>query len=142
MKTLKMKRITQTLGLIGVVMIATLIANPLYAQTQVAVTASVVDQQLTVKGKVSDDKGPLLGVNIVLKDGKVGTVTDKNGAFTFPKALNPGDVLVFSFLGYEKQEIKIDADTTYINLILSSDLVEIMGAVSTDKPYKSKRSKN
>ncbi|WP_298900542.1 carboxypeptidase-like regulatory domain-containing protein [uncultured Psychroserpens sp.] len=142
MKTLKMKRITQALGLMGIVMMAALITNPVYAQTQAAVTASVVDQQLTVKGKVSDDKGPLLGVNIVLKGGKVGTVTDQNGAFTFPRALNPGDTLIFSFLGYEKQEIKIDAETTFINLILSSDLVEIMGAVSTDKPYKSKRSKN
>jgi hypothetical protein len=82
----------------------------------------------------------LLGVNIVLKGSKIGVMTDENGEFTFPKSLSSGDILVFSYLGYEKQDIKIDAKTTYINLIMSSDLIEMMGAPSSDKPYKSKRS--
>ncbi|WP_298892724.1 carboxypeptidase-like regulatory domain-containing protein [uncultured Psychroserpens sp.] len=142
MKTLTMKRIAQTLGVISIVMIAAVISNPLYAQTQVTASATAVGQQMTIKGKVSDDKGPLPGVNIVLKGSKVGAITDGKGEFTFPKALSSGDILVFSFLGYEKQEVKIDSNTTFINLVLSTDLVEIMGAVSTDKPYKSKRSKN
>ena len=140
MKTLTMKKIVQALSLVAITMIAALVSNPMYAQTQTVATASIVEQQFTVKGKVSDDKGPLPGVNIILKGSKVGAVTDENGAFTFPNALSSGDVLIFSFLGYEKQEIKIDAQTTFINLVMSSDLVEIMGAPNTDKPYKSKRS--
>ena len=140
MKTLTMKQIARSISLMAIVIMAGLISNSMYAQTQNLATATLVDQQFTVKGKVSDDKGPLPGVNIILKGTKIGAVTDENGAFTFPKSLSSGDVLVFSFLGYEKQEVKIDASTTFINLILSSDLIEIMGAPNTDKPYKSKRS--
>ncbi|MDG5490276.1 carboxypeptidase-like regulatory domain-containing protein [Psychroserpens sp. SPM9] len=140
MKTLTMKNIVRGMSLMAIVMMAGLTCNLMYAQSPTMALATVADQQLTIKGKVSDDKGALPGVNIVLKGSKVGVVTDENGAFTFPRALSAGDVLVFSFLGYEKQEVKIDADTTFINLILTSDLVEIMGAPNTDKPYKSKRS--
>ncbi|MEH6535081.1 MAG: carboxypeptidase-like regulatory domain-containing protein [Psychroserpens sp.] len=140
MKTLTMKKIAKTLSFMAIAVIATLIANPMYAQMQNVATATIVDQQLTVKGKVSDKKGPLPGVNIALKGSEIGAATDENGAFTFPKLLSSGDVLVFSFLGFEKQEIKIDANTTFINLVMSSDLIEIMGAPNTDKPYKSKRS--
>ncbi|WP_456438534.1 carboxypeptidase-like regulatory domain-containing protein [Psychroserpens sp.] len=120
--------------LFGLFMVATVAFNSMSAQTQ-----STSNTEITVKGIVSDDKGPLPGVNIVLKGSKIGAITDENGAFTFPKELSSGDVLIFSFLGYEKQEIKIDTSTTFINLILSTDLVEIMGAPNTDKPYKSKR---
>jgi hypothetical protein len=137
MKTQTIKKMTQLLGLL---MITALFSSPTFAQNNDAAKTTVADQQLTVKGKVTDENGPLPGVNIVLKNSKVGVVTDVNGEFTFPKSLSSGDVLVFSFLGYDKQEIKIDAKTTYINLIMSTDLVEMMGAPSSDKPYKSKRS--
>jgi len=136
MKTQTIKKITQILG---IVMITALFSCPSFAQSKDTATTTAADQQLTVKGKVTDDKGPLLGVNIVLKGSKVGVITDENGEFTFPKSLSSGDILVFSYLGYEKQNIKIDANTTYINLIMSSDLVEMMGAPSSNKPYKSKR---
>lgn len=120
----------------GLFMIATVAFNSISAQTQ-----TTSNTEITVKGIVTDDNGPLPlpGVNIVLKGSKIGAITDENGAFTFPKALSSGDVLVFSYLGYEKQEIKIDTSTTFINLVLSTDLVEIMGAPNTDIPYKSKR---
>ena len=140
MKTISRKRIVRALSCLAVVMMTGLICNPMYAQNQQLAKASVDDQQFTVKGKVSDDDGALPGVNIILKGSKVGAVTDENGMFTFPQALSSGDVLVFSFLGYEKQEIKVNAKNTFINLLMSSDLVEMMGAPNSDKPYKSKRS--
>jgi len=121
--------------LFGLFMIASVAFNSMSAQTQ-----TTSNTEIKVKGIVSDETGPLPGVNIVLRGSKTGAITDENGAFTFPNSLSSGDILVFSFLGYEKQEIKIDANTTFINLVLSSDLVEIMGAPNTDKPYKSKRS--
>ena len=120
----------------GIVMMTLLVSNTAYAQTDKA-TAS---DQITVKGLVSDEEGPLPGVNITLKNANVGTSTDKDGMFTFPKALSVGDVLVFTYLGYETQEIRIRKNTSFIKLLLSTDLVEILGAVNEDKPYKSKRS--
>ncbi len=139
MKTFKMKTIVKNIGLIAIIMVGGLFSNTIHAQNNTSKT--VVNEQLTVKGIISDDKGALPGVNIVLKGDRVGTITDKNGAFTFPRTLSSGDVLVFSFLGYEKQEVKINAQTTFINLMMSSDLVEIMGAPNSNTPYKSKRSK-
>lgn len=134
------KKIVKTISFMAIALLATLISNPVYAQTKNAVSTTAADQNISIKGKVTDEKGPLLGVNIMLKDSKIGVITDENGEFTFPKSLSSGDILVFSYLGYEKQDIKIDSKTTYINLLMSSDLIEMMGAPSADKPYKSKRS--
>ncbi|MFK7783021.1 carboxypeptidase-like regulatory domain-containing protein [Psychroserpens sp.] len=133
-----MKTIVRSISLITIVMVAGLFSNALQAQTKT--TKMTENQNLTIKGVVSDENGALPGVNIVLKGENIGAITDENGAFTFPKALSSGDILVFSFLGYEKQEIKITTKTTFINLMMSSDLVEIMGAPSSNVPYKSKRS--
>lgn len=137
MKTQTFKKITQ---FFGILMITVLFSSPMNAQSKDAAAATVADQELTVKGKVTDDNGALPGVNIVLKGSKVGAVTDVNGEFTFPKSLSSGDILVFSYLGYDKQEVKIDSKTTFINLLMSDDVIEMMGAPNTDKPYKSKRS--
>ncbi|WP_299338845.1 carboxypeptidase-like regulatory domain-containing protein [uncultured Psychroserpens sp.] len=123
----------KVVGTICILMFTLLATNPVYAQSDNA------QDQFTVKGIVSDEEGPLPGVNVTLKYADVGTSTDRNGAFTFPKALKPGDILVFSYLGYETQEIKIKKNTRLIKLLLTTDLVEILGAVNDDKPYKSKR---
>src|ERR1700749_1889178 len=56
-----------------------------------------------VKGVVKDNTGELLvGVSVSIKGTTTGTQTDVNGAFTLNA--NPGDVLVFTYIGYAKQE--------------------------------------
>ena len=59
-----------------------------------------------VTGKVVDTMGELSGVSIVVKGSTNGTVTDLDGQFTLSNVKN-SDVLVFSFIGYKTQEIKI-----------------------------------
>lgn len=60
-----------------------------------------------IKGKVIDEKGETIpGVNVVIKGTSTGTVTDLNGEFFISEA-KPNDVLVFSFVGYEKKEVPI-----------------------------------
>ncbi len=134
-----METIKRTFGMVGFVMIAMFTSNTTYAQTNTATSTVTSDQQLTVKGTVGDDDGPLEGVSIIKKGTVIGTATDKNGTFIFPKPLKTGDTLLFSYLGYEEVEVKIDKNTTFIKLILTSDVVEMMGALQTEKPYKSKR---
>lgn len=133
MKTIK------KLSMAGFLFIALLASNSFYGQTNATTTTTTSDQQLTVKGTVSDDDGILEGVSIIKKGTVIGTATDKNGAFIFPKPLKTGDVLLFSYLGYEEVEMKIDKNSTFIKLILTSDVVEMMGALQTEKPYKSRR---
>src|SRR6478609_6852688 len=61
----------------------------------------------TIRGVVTsaDDKQPVPGANIYLKSlSSVGTFSDANGEFEFPRALKPGEVVVFSFIGLETTE--------------------------------------
>jgi hypothetical protein len=112
--------------------------NTTIAQTNPA-TAST--NEITVKGLVVNEDGPLPGVNILLKGTKSGTVTDFEGTFTFPIKLKANDVLVFQYIGYTTQEITVKADSSFLKIELTPDLVEILGALDVDKPYKSKRKK-
>ena len=120
------------LGLVIAFLFAVLAFNPMQAQEQA---------QKTIKGVISNDTGPLESVSIILKDTKVGTVTNENGEFTFPKPLSVGDILVISYIGYKNLEYKIKENTSFVEIVLSEELVEFVGALNSDKPYKSKRSK-
>lgn len=59
--------------------------------------------QMSVSGTVSDEDGPLIGVNIVEKGTQNGTVTDLDGNFAISVA--EGATLVFSYVGYENVEM-------------------------------------
>ncbi|WP_424961976.1 SusC/RagA family TonB-linked outer membrane protein [Ekhidna sp.] len=60
--------------------------------------------QRSVSGRVTDDVGEgLPGVNVVIKGTTTGTTTDIDGNYNLQ--VNDGDVLVFSFVGFESQEI-------------------------------------
>jgi hypothetical protein len=79
-----------------------------------------------LKGTVRspEDNSPLAGVNIYLKNSPVGTVTDADGKFEFPKKVLPGDVILFSFIGMETQEYTVPKQT--------ADLIEIVINMSMD----------
>jgi hypothetical protein len=132
---LKPNTIKKTLGFI-ILLITMLPSNPIFAQ----IVQADSNQGILVKGTVSDDDGPLLGVNIIQKGAEIGTTTDIDGVFIFPKALKPDDILIFSYLGYETQEVVITKNTTILKVILTLDAVVMGGALEVDKPYKSKRS--
>ncbi|MGM8362000.1 SusC/RagA family TonB-linked outer membrane protein [Flavobacterium sp. ARAG 55.4] len=73
--------------------------------------------QFTVKGKVTDTEGSLPGVSILIKGTTTGTVTDFDGNYTI-KA-KPTDVLIFTYLGFENQEVKISNKNT-VNVVMKS----------------------
>jgi iron complex outermembrane receptor protein len=64
-------------------------------------------QDLTVTGKVKDaaEGSSIPGVTIVVKGTTIGTVTDIDGNFAIK--VQPGAVLVFSFMGYTSQEVPV-----------------------------------
>ena len=67
-------------------------------------------QKITVTGRVTDEKGQSLpGVSVILKNSKTGTNTDVNGKYTLNA--NGNDVLVFSIIGFVKQEIPVNGQT-------------------------------
>src|SRR5690606_40889395 len=62
-----------------------------------------ISAQQTVTGTVSDETGPLPGVNVLERGTSNGTTTDFDGTYT----LRVGDnaVLIFSYVGYQSQEV-------------------------------------
>lgn len=126
-------------GFATILMMATMVFNPIYAQSKN--TASADQNERTVKGIITEGEGniPIESANVILKGTKIGTVTNNDGEFTFPKPLKPGDVLLISYLGYDTVQVKIKNNTTFIKQTLSEDLIEFVGALNTNKPYKSKR---
>ena len=67
-----------------------------------------LEAQFTVTGKVSDKQGlPLVGVNIAEKGTNQGTVTDAEGAYSITAA-GPDATIVFTYVGYETMDVKID----------------------------------
>lgn len=95
-----------------------------------------------VMGRVTDkDNQPLPGVNILVKGSLVGTVANQNGEY----ALNlpaGAQVLVFSFIGYKTQEVRINSnqfDVVMEDDVRQLDEVIVVGySSSKDKESKKK----
>ncbi|WP_171946648.1 carboxypeptidase-like regulatory domain-containing protein [Flaviramulus basaltis] len=99
-----------------------------------------VNQEGLLTGVVSDETGPLPGANILLKGTMIGTATNFDGEFEFPKVLKEGDILVFSFLGFETQTVVIEKNQKVLNINMSGDdSLVLMGKVAVNEVYKSKR---
>jgi TonB-linked SusC/RagA family outer membrane protein len=81
-----------------------------------------------VTGKVTDESGPVPGVNIIVKGTSTGTISDAQGRFTIQA--NQGSILQFSFLGYETQEVII-GDQTEIAVVLKEDVLALSEVVVT-----------
>lgn len=96
-----------------------------------------------VQGTISDEEGALPGVYILLKGTTIGTATDIDGKFSFPKRLKVGDILVINYIGYETKEYVVTADIEQnlnVSITLDYDDLILMGAVAVKGPYSSKRS--
>lgn len=64
-------------------------------------------QKMEVSGTVFDEqKQPLIGVTVMVKGTNNGTVTDINGKYRIQA--KKGETLVFSYIGYLVQEIKVE----------------------------------
>jgi TonB-linked SusC/RagA family outer membrane protein len=86
-------------------------------------------QTKAIKGKVVDEKGqPMIGVAVIIKGTKTGTITDENGIYSISSA--PKDVLSFSFIGYKTGEERV-GNRTLINVALNEDSQMLQEAVIT-----------
>jgi hypothetical protein len=101
------------------------------------ITTSVLDQKV-ISGTVTNSQGelPIEGVSVMVKGTTRGTVTDSKGKYKI-KA-KKGDVLVFSYLGFEKREIII-AEPRIIDIKFKESLLEIMGEIQIYKPKSIKK---
>ncbi|GGK59444.1 MULTISPECIES: SusC/RagA family TonB-linked outer membrane protein [Flavobacteriaceae] len=75
-------------------------------------------QEKTVSGTVSEEAGPLPGVNVLVKGTSSGTQTDFDGRYSIK--VNSGDVLVFSYVGMSNVE-KTVGTSNIINVIMTGN---------------------
>ncbi|WP_435654556.1 carboxypeptidase-like regulatory domain-containing protein [Cellulophaga baltica] len=108
-----------------------------------ATTNTTQSNKYKVKGLVVDQENlPLPGVSVVLKGTNEGVSTDFDGNFEFSRRLSEGDVLVFSYVGYDTQRYTIaksETDTIEISILFDSADIELMGDISIEGVYQPKR---
>ncbi len=95
--------------LAAAMLMLTLSTDPVYAEPRGGEFSQ--PQQLTVKGKVVDESNePMIGIAVTVEGTTVGTTTDINGQFTINADQNA--TLLFSFVGYQPQQVAVDARTS------------------------------
>jgi hypothetical protein len=112
--------------------------NIFYAQSktpepeQLHISQTATPKQM-VSGTITDtDKTPLAGANILLQGTEIGAAADFDGHFKFPKALQKGDTLIISYIGYQTQTIPINNQQSPLNIVLDVDNVLITCDVPTN----------
>lgn len=103
-------------------------------------TISLSAQGFIIKGKVLDDhdQKPLLGVNILIEQLKIGSTTDENGSFEFKNLPKGTYSLKASYIGHrtEIRTISVPAKDELI-IKLREGSVDIQEIVVTGNPFSS-----
>ncbi|MCD6597567.1 MAG: carboxypeptidase-like regulatory domain-containing protein, partial [Bacteroidales bacterium] len=121
-----------------VVMDRQIVLSPKYMLTEKVKKNELIQQeQITITGKVTDGNGASIpGVNVAIKGTTYGTITDANGQYTL-NIPNPDVTVVYSFVGYETQEIPV-GNQTKINLTLIESAIGIDEVVTIGYGTKKK----
>ncbi len=96
----------------------------------------------TIKGKVFDlaDNEPLIGVNVLIKELKTGTVTDKEGFFEFKNIADGKYSLQFSYVAH-KTDIKLitvpSIESQNIIINLEEAAINLNEVIVTGNPFLS-----
>lgn len=89
-------------------------------------------QEATITGKITDSNSgePLLGVNVILKGTSIGVSSDIEGEYAI-RVNSPEDILSFSFIGYQTQEVKVmtkkEINVSLIPLVNQLDEFVVVG---------------
>jgi TonB-linked SusC/RagA family outer membrane protein len=103
--------------------------------------AHVAYSQRNVTGQVlsGEDNSGLPGVNILVKGTTSGTISDANGNFSLSIS-SDNDVLVFSFVGYETQEVSVGNRSSF-SISMASDAKQLSEVVVTALGIEKDKSK-
>src|SRR6266542_5703542 len=81
-------------------------------------------QKRTVSGKISDANGkPIPFVTVTVKGTSVGTTSNADGVYSI-SVTEKSNTLVFSFIGYKIQEVKL-SNSTSVNVTLEEETSEL-----------------
>lgn len=99
-------------------------------------TTSAISQ-ININGVVTDQKNEaLIGVNVQVKGTNKGTATDLEGVYKLNDIAEDA-ILVFSYIGYQTQEVAVDNRSTIdVTLISDSELLEEIVVVGYGRQKK------
>lgn len=79
--------------------------------------------QNKVTGTVTDKSGePLIGVNVLEAGTTNGCITDVDGKYSLN--VERGETLIFSFIGYNKQEVKVTQNIIDVTMSEDTELLD------------------
>ena len=114
-----------------IIVFVLLTSSFIIGQTNGSITGKLIDKEY------NDE--PLPFANVLIKGTTTGTTSDIEGLYVFEN-LNPGDyVLVFSFVGYETQEIPVKVDAgkvTTVNISMGASAASLDEVVITTTTRK------
>ena len=87
------------------------------------------DQVKTMKGMVTDETGvPMPGVTIIIKGTQKGVSTGVDGSFEI--SIPDGEVILeFSYVGYQKQEIRLASGQNSLEVMMRPDITSLQGVI-------------
>ena len=97
-------------------------------QNNLVVIKSATVKDVTISGKVTDDKGtPIAGASVQVKGSGIGTTTTNDGTFSL-RAPNANVTLIISYVGYKEVEVALDGRTDMnVTLVASeTDLEQVV----------------
>ena len=90
---------------------------------------SALAQSRAVTGTVTDDQGQVLpGASVIIKGSTTGTSTESNGNYAL--SVEPGAVLVVTYVGYLSQQVPVGSKAT-LNVQLAADAKQLNEVVVT-----------
>ena len=112
-----------------------------FQQVSVTPTKQNIRGEIEISGNVKDDTGPLMGATVRIKNSSQGVAADFDGNFQIKAKAN--DILVFSFIGCETQEIRVSKiKNGKVDVVLKQDGVilcyEVVISVRKRKPKQAK----
>ena len=91
------------------------------ARQVLASSGKVQASRHRVTGRVTDaNNEPLIGVSIVIQGNSGGTITDIDGRYTLEE-VDADATLVFSYIGMQTQELKVNSHTGVLNVTMLDD---------------------
>ncbi|MGB3589521.1 MAG: SusC/RagA family TonB-linked outer membrane protein [Tunicatimonas sp.] len=112
----------------GVVLSAAMYTAPSNSISQKSRIINFIDREIT--GTVRDEENvPLPGVNVVVKNTTIGTITGIDGNYTL-SVPDDAEILVFSSVGYAQEEVGING-RSIVDLSMTSDITELGEVVVT-----------
>ncbi|MBV1922388.1 MAG: SusC/RagA family TonB-linked outer membrane protein [Flavobacteriaceae bacterium] len=95
-------------------------------------------QERIVRGSVIDVSGlPLSGVNVLIDNTSQGTQTDFDGNYSI--SIVNGQSVIFSYLGFETQQVSITSSISTLDIILIEDIESLGEVVITAQGIKKEK---